>query len=110
MRFAGLTEKVTFDLKGNFHRDIRGAKIHFTGDGDEDNTEAADYMTGMAQRQTGGRGRYHGRTAPVRLHETYALLGVVFRGKRPRRCGAGRGSHQGDRPANPRLRERSDLA
>jgi hypothetical protein len=32
MTFAGIKEKVTFDLEGNFHRDIRGAKIHFTGD------------------------------------------------------------------------------
>ena len=36
MRFAGLKEKVTFDLKGDFHRDIRGAKIHFVGDGKDD--------------------------------------------------------------------------
>jgi len=32
MKFAGLKEKVTFELEGNFHRDIRGAKIYFTGD------------------------------------------------------------------------------
>ena len=29
MRFAGLKQLVTFDLSGNFHRDIRGAKIRF---------------------------------------------------------------------------------
>ena len=56
MRFAGIKEKITFDLKGNFHRDIRGAKIQFTGDGDEDNTEADEYMAGMAQHQTGDVG------------------------------------------------------
>ena len=39
MTFAGLNEKVTFDLEGNFHRDIRGAKIHFTGDAYEDNAD-----------------------------------------------------------------------
>ena len=27
MRFAGMKEKVVFDLEGNFHRDIRGAKV-----------------------------------------------------------------------------------
>ena len=56
MRFAGMSEKVTFDLKGNFHRDIRGARIHFTGDGDEDDPKAADYMAGMAQHQIGDVG------------------------------------------------------
>src|SRR5207244_2413334 len=29
MRFVGLKRQVTFDLKGDFHRDIRGAKIRF---------------------------------------------------------------------------------
>ena len=53
MRFAGLKDKVTFDLRGNFHRDIRGAKIRFQGDGDEDNPHAASYMDGFALRQTG---------------------------------------------------------
>lgn len=52
MRFAGLKQKVIFDLKGNFHRDIRGAKIHFTGEGIE-NAEAQRYMTGLALEQTG---------------------------------------------------------
>jgi hypothetical protein len=31
IQFAGLKDKVTFDLKGDFHRDIRGAKVHFVG-------------------------------------------------------------------------------
>ncbi len=53
MRFAGMKEKVTFDLKGNFHRDIRGAKIRFKGDGNHDDPEAAGYMDGFAVRQTG---------------------------------------------------------
>jgi len=56
MRFAGMANNVTFDLRGNFHRDIRGAKIRFTGDGDEDDAKAADYMAGMAQHQTGDVG------------------------------------------------------
>ncbi len=56
MRFAGMSEKVTFDLNGNFHRDIRGAKIRLTGDGDEDDAQAADYMDGMATSQIGNVG------------------------------------------------------
>jgi hypothetical protein len=35
MQFAGMKEKVTFDMKGDFHRDIRGAKIRFRGDASE---------------------------------------------------------------------------
>ncbi len=53
MRFAGLKQKVTFDLNGNFHRDIRGAKIRLRGEGCEDDQEAAIYMEGFATRQTG---------------------------------------------------------
>jgi len=53
MRFAGMKNKVTFDLEGDFHRDIRGAKIHFIGDGREKDVEAASYMDGFAQHQTG---------------------------------------------------------
>jgi len=56
MRFAGIRDKVTFDLKGNFHRDIRGAKIHLSGDGDEADPEAASYMDGVATHQTGETG------------------------------------------------------
>jgi hypothetical protein len=55
MTFAGLNEKVTFDLEGNFHRDIRGAKIHFTGDACEDgaDVDSGDYFEGFARHQTG---------------------------------------------------------
>jgi hypothetical protein len=55
MRFAGIKDKVTFDLEGNFHRDIRGAKIHFTGDAYEDQVDLdpGDYFDGFAQHQTG---------------------------------------------------------
>lgn len=56
MRFAGLNRKVTFALEGNFHRDIRGAKIRFRGDGDADDPEAASYMDGFALKQTGSVG------------------------------------------------------
>ena len=56
MQFASLKEKVTFDLKGNFHRDIRGAKIHLTGEGQADDPEAAQYMNGFVVHQTGETG------------------------------------------------------
>jgi len=56
MKFASMKDKITFDLNGNFHRDIRGAKIRFTGDGNEDDPKAADYMAGMAQHQAGDVG------------------------------------------------------
>jgi len=55
MKFAGKKEEVTFDLEGNFHRDIRGAKIRFTGDAyeDQEDIEGEKYMEGFAQHQTG---------------------------------------------------------
>lgn len=58
MRFAGMNEKVTFDLEGNFHRDIRGAKIRFTGDAYEDQADIdpRDYFEGFALHQTGKAG------------------------------------------------------
>lgn len=56
MRFAGMVGKVTFDLKGDFHRDIRGASIRFSGEGNPDDPEAAGYMDGFARHQTGAVG------------------------------------------------------
>ncbi len=56
MKFAGMKNRVTFDLKGDFHRDIRGARIRFKGDGKEENVEAASYMDSFAQHQTGNVG------------------------------------------------------
>lgn len=56
MRFAGMKQKVIFDLQGNFHRDIRGAKIHLTGDGQADDPEASRYMASFSPRQTGETG------------------------------------------------------
>lgn len=58
MKFAGLKEKVTFELEGNFHRDIRRAKIRFTGDAYEGDfpEDAEKYMEGFALQQTGKAG------------------------------------------------------
>jgi len=55
MQFAGMKEKVTFDLKGDFHRDIRGAKIRFQGDAYETDApvDAEQYMEGFASHQEG---------------------------------------------------------
>jgi len=53
MRFAGMKEKVIFDLEGNFHRDIRGAKIRFRGSAVNNNEEAEKYMEDFCQRQIG---------------------------------------------------------
>ena len=56
IRFAGIKEKVTFDLQGDFHRDIRGAKISFTNRYVGSEAEAASYMEGFASHQTGKAG------------------------------------------------------
>ena len=55
MQFVGRKDKVTVDLKGDFHRDIRGAKIHFTGDASETDppAEAQSAMADIALQQSG---------------------------------------------------------
>jgi len=57
MKFAGMKEKVVFDLEGNFHRDIRGAKVRLTGEGlSEDHEKAKSYMKGFDVLQKGKTG------------------------------------------------------
>jgi hypothetical protein len=54
MTLAGIKEPVTFDLVGDFHRDIRGAKIHLTNPTPaEHSQEMKEYMDGFATHQTG---------------------------------------------------------
>jgi len=53
MRFAGVRGKVTFDLAGDFHRDIRGTVIRFRGDAEFSPDDAVSYMDGFAPWQTG---------------------------------------------------------
>jgi hypothetical protein len=54
MRFASKKEKVLFDLEGNFHRDIRGAKVRLKGDGESANIEEAEeLLEGFATIQKG---------------------------------------------------------
>ena len=55
VEFLGLESRVTINLDGEFHRDIRGAAIHFYGDS-RDNAElveAGRYFNGFASHQTG---------------------------------------------------------
>ena len=57
MRFRGLTEQVTFDLDGDFHRDIRGCVIKLTGEPpipEVGHTE--DYMDSFSLEQKGEAG------------------------------------------------------
>jgi len=57
MKFAGMREKVVFDLEGNFHRDIRGAKVRLLGDGESaDPNESQNYMKGFETIQKGKTG------------------------------------------------------
>ena len=53
MRFAGLERNVVFDLEGNFHRDIRGAKIHLLSERWKHDEKAQHYMQGFSLHQTG---------------------------------------------------------
>ena len=66
MKFAGMKEKVVFDLEGDFHRDIRGAKVRLRGDGESTNAEVAEkYMEGFAHHQTGSVGDMTAGREPV---------------------------------------------
>lgn len=53
MKFIGKEERIVFELKGNFHRDIRGAKIRLIGKPDCNQGQPSQYMQGFAQKQTG---------------------------------------------------------
>ena len=57
MRFKGLRGKVQFNLKGDFHRDIRGTKIRFSGEGENrDIRNGQNYMRGFSRTQNGNAG------------------------------------------------------
>ncbi len=53
MQFAGVKEKVTFELEGDFHRDIRGTRIRLKAEGRDDDPAAEKYMETFSARQTG---------------------------------------------------------
>jgi len=66
MRFAGLKDKVMFDLQGNFHRDIRGARVRLRGEGESANyEESAKYMDGFSLIQKGNVGDMTAGREPV---------------------------------------------
>ena len=66
MRFAGMNDKVIFDLAGDFHRDIRGAKVKLYGDGDAaDLEESSGYMSGFSTLQKGNAGDMTAGREPV---------------------------------------------
>lgn len=67
MKFAGVKEKVTFDLEGDFHRDIRGAKIRLTGRYRGSEAEAVSYMEGFALHHRGKAGDITAGLPPVDL-------------------------------------------
>jgi len=76
MEFAGIKGKVNFDLKGNFHRDIRGAKIRFKGDAYEDQADVdpGDYFDGFAEHQTGKVGDMTAGLPPADYVADYCYL------------------------------------
>jgi hypothetical protein len=51
MKFVGKKETVVFELEGNFHRDIRGAKVRLTGKPDGSKEQASRYMQRFAKKQ-----------------------------------------------------------
>jgi hypothetical protein len=53
IRFAGMKGRVVLRLRGNFHRDIQGAKIRFTGEAKRHSLEAMAHMQGFSSCQNG---------------------------------------------------------
>lgn len=66
MLFAGMKERVLFDLSGDFHRDIRGAKVKLIGSGKlADVEKSAGYMEGFSLIQKGRTGDMTAGREPV---------------------------------------------
>jgi len=67
MRFAGMNETVTLNLEGDFHRDVRGAKIRLTGDASQTQppADAQAAMEGFAVQQVGKVGDITAGLPPV---------------------------------------------
>jgi len=75
MQFAGLKKKVTFALEGNFHRDIRGAKVRLRGEGEAANEAVAEkYLEGFATLQ---KGKVGDMTAGLPPHD-YTPQGYAY--------------------------------
>lgn len=56
MKFAGIAREVVFDLTGDFHRDIQGARIRIVGEANPQTPDAFAYMKGFAAEQRGKAG------------------------------------------------------
>jgi len=65
IRFAGVKGKVLLHLQGDFHRDIQGAKIRFTGEAKRHNLDAVAYMQGFSPCQNGKVGDITAGLPPV---------------------------------------------
>jgi len=65
MNFIGKEETVTFDLNGDFHRDIRGASVLIHGDNSAEPDEAKKYMKGFGTVQQGNVGDMTAGREPV---------------------------------------------
>lgn len=67
MRFAGMNETVVLNLKGDFHRDVRGAKIHLMGDASptQPPADAQPAMEGFAVGQVGKVGNITAGLPPL---------------------------------------------
>ncbi|MFC1677907.1 DUF2958 domain-containing protein [Planctomycetota bacterium] len=75
MLFAGMKEKVVFDLEGNFHRDIRGAKVRLRGEGESASEVVAEkYMEGFSTLQKGKVGDMTAGLPPC----DYGALGEAY--------------------------------
>ena len=53
IRFVGVNAPVVLKLRGNFHRDIQGAKIRFRGEASPDDPDEEAYMEGFSTSQNG---------------------------------------------------------
>ena len=65
VQLAGMKGKIVLRLRGNFHRDIQGAKIRFKGNGKEDDPEAVAYVGGFSPEQNGKVGDITAGLPPI---------------------------------------------
>lgn len=75
MRFTGIDGNVVFDLEGNFHRDIRGARVRLCGEGNcADPQQSRKYMEGFSKLQ---RGKVGDMTAGLPPYD-YTPQGIAY--------------------------------
>jgi len=66
MKFTGMQDKVVLDLEGDFHRDIRGAKVRLRGEGEAANQEEASrYLESFSSIQKGKVGDMTAGREPI---------------------------------------------